>query len=154
MAKGTVTYFNEATKSVGNTLVDWSGVNVKLGLIDNTSAPTADDTDPRWSALGTPDHSANEVTPGGAYPSNGFVLATPASPRTTNSTDYTVDDVSVTKAASSPTNIGWGIIYDLASLRAIAFIEIKDGATLFDLSDVGEDLVITWDAAGVFSITN
>lgn len=152
MAQGDITVFNKFKEDIGDKLLDLSGDTFKLGLVDNTTVPSASTADPRWGTGGTTDFSANEVTPGGNYPAGGVSLSAVITDNWTISggtATFDGDDVSIAKNASNPSGAYWGIIYDSTDTgkRAIAFIDL---AGPIDLS--AGDFTITWNASGIFSI--
>ena len=62
MAAGDIAVFNVFQEKLGESVFNMSTDTFKMGIIDNTSAPTAADADPCWGAGGTTNHSTNEVT--------------------------------------------------------------------------------------------
>ena len=144
MATGDITVFDEAKALMLDG--DWTSTeNVKLALITSAVTPTAADATPALADY-------TEVTAGGNYASGGEVLDTLANCVTEAAGVMTFDDTgaSVTwlQNASNPTNARYGIIYLQTSLDAIAFIDL--GAVI-DMT--AGDLVITWNASGIFTIS-
>jgi len=123
MATGDLTVFDEFTLELGKETHNLPTGNdtLKLGIIDNTAAPTANDATPAWG-----DYSANEIGTGGGY----------TGPVSLTGVDYTEAGGTATLVANSFTisqngsgqgsTTAWGILYNdtAASDQAIAFIEL------------------------------
>jgi hypothetical protein len=146
MATGTVTLFEEFTLQLGseNHILTNGGDVIKLGLIDNTTAPTAGDTSPTWS-----DYSANEVGTGGGYTADGVTLANQSYTEAAGTATFNADDVSFTQNASGFTDAYWGIIYNStnASDMAIGFVELGG-----PVSEVAGPVTISWNENGIFTV--
>jgi len=152
MARGDFALFEAFLEKIGDSVFNLSTDTFKLGLINNTSAPTAADADPRWGNGGTTDHSANEVTPGGNYAAGGISLSAVITDNWALAGGNGVfdgDNVSITQHASSPTNSYWGILYDYTSAgkEAIGYLDLGGPV---DLS--GGDFNITWNGSGIFRL--
>lgn len=144
MAAGDISVFDEAKAYMIDG--DWGSTDsVYLALITSATAPTDADTTPALSDY-------TEVTPGGNYAANGELLDTIANMVTETGGTMTFDDTgaSVTWAqnASNPTNARYGIIHNLTSGDAIAWLDL---GTTVDMT--AGDLTITWNASGIFTIT-
>ena len=148
MARGTITIFDEFVAQLGTKQHNLAagGDVIKVGLIDNTVAPTAGDIAPTWAS-----YSANQVVTTGGYTNGGETLTG----QTYTETDgvATFDDtgnISLAQNASGFTNACWGIIYNNtnASKMAIGFIDLGG-----EISEVDGPVVINWNAAGIFTIS-
>ncbi len=148
MARGDITIFDEAKLAIANGEIDLGTDAINLGLINNTSAPTAGDALPHWGGTGTVNHALNEVGTGGGYtgPVDITVDATEAAGTVT--IDPT-NNPTFSQNGSGPTLIFWGIIYDntIASKRAIAFLDMGGPVSVVD-----GDVTIAWNASGLFTM--
>ena len=153
MAKGDVTLFNSLAEDVQAGVHNFKETHIfKLGLVDGTITPTAADelngTSPRWS-----DYSANDVDAAGNYVADGVTLTYDPATRwdvTAGVGKFDADDVEFAQDASGFTNARWGIIYNDtdASDRAIGFVDLGG-----DVSEQDGPVKITWNAAGIATIT-
>lgn len=108
MAKGDVTVFQEAMLDLlKNVYGDLSSDTLKLGIIDNTSAPTANQTSPGWG-----DFSANEVATTGNYTANGETLTSVSVTMVSGVATITAANVTILEHASGFTDGYYGIVYD------------------------------------------
>ena len=73
MAQGTITLFQEFSKSIGDGRIDLDTHTFKVAFV--TTAPGASDAVPTWGAGGTTNESTNEVSAGGGYSAGGASLA-------------------------------------------------------------------------------
>ena len=144
MARGDFTVFEEFADMLGMELFDFDNDTFKMGLIDNTTPPTAADATPQWS-----DYSANEVGTGGNYTANGETV-----PVTWEEADGVATlnddsgDISLAQDGSGFTDAYWGIFYDSDSGYAIGFLDL-DGP----VSEQDGPVTITFDASGILTIT-
>ena len=144
MAVNDVVVFNEAKAY----MIDggWEAADsIKCAILDNTLAPTAADTAP---ALG----DYTEVGTAGSYVAGGVVLDTLGVMVTQTGAVMTFDsdtDPSWAQNGSNDADASWGLIYNDtdASKLAIAYVELGT----VDMS--AGSLTITWNAAGIFTIT-
>ena len=145
MATGDVTVFEEITKALAEEKFNFTSDTLKLGLIDNTAAPTAADATPTWS-----DYSANEVSTAGGYTANGETLTTVTWTEANGTATLDADNVSLAQNGSGFTDAYWAIIYNdtNASDRAICFIEL-DGP----VSEVAGPININFNASGILTVT-
>lgn len=146
MARGDFTVFEEFAVQLGQELHNFASDTLKLGLIDNTAAPTAADATPAWA-----DYSANEVGTGGGYPANGISLS--GVTWTEAGGVATLDDtgnISLSQNASGFTDAYWGILYNdtAAGDQAIGFLDLGG-----PVSEVTGPIAITWAAGGIVTIT-
>ena len=149
MAAGDVTVFEQFYVDVQEGVHDLETDTIKLGLIDDTLAPTAADSDPRWGAGGSTNLSTNEVTPGGNYSAGGQEIANPTVTLVSNQGRFDGDDVDIAQDASNPTDARYGIIYNdtAAGKNAIAWLDL--GASS-DLS--AGPFSVDWNASGIFEM--
>ncbi len=152
MATGSCTFFDRFILDLGDKVHLLSSDNINMGIVTNTTVPTAATADPRWGAGGTTNFSSNEVTPGGNYSTGGPELtAVITDPWTavTGGAKLDLDNVSIAANASNPTGAYWGIVYNNTATgkQCIGFIEL---GTAVDLTG---GLTVTWAAGGFGDIT-
>ena len=149
MAAGDVVFFDQYMVDVQEGVHNQETDSFKLGIVDNTTAPSATTADPRWGAGGTTDFSANEVTPGGNYSAGGPSIANPTVTLTGGAGVFDGDDISIAQDGSNPSGAYWGIIYNdtAAGKNAIGSVEL---GTNLDLS--AGPFSVTWNASGISSI--
>ena len=151
MAQGDVIVFSRGKERMGD--ADFgalSGAVVHVALTDGVTAPVENASDPRWAAAGSPDFSAEEVTPGGNYAAGGAAVdGADTWTLTTNVATFDLNDQTWAQNASNPTD----------ATECIGYINDANDYALFFL-DIGGvfnmttgDLVITWNANGVFTLT-
>ena len=132
---------------------DFSSIStavVHIAITDGTTAPIENATDPRWAAGGSPDFSAEEVTPGGNYSAGGQVVDGADTWVLSGAiVTFDLDDFTWAQNGSNPTNAAdiIGYVND-ANDYALFFLDI---GTTFDMTT--GDLVITWNVLGVFTLT-
>jgi hypothetical protein len=107
MATGDVTIFEEVAEMIGEETFNFESDTLKLGLIDNSTPPTAADATPRWA-----DYSGNEVSTAGGYTANGETLASVTYTEADGVATLDADNVSLSQDGSGFTDAYWGIIYD------------------------------------------
>lgn len=150
MARGDVKWFaayEKAAKSgVGFNL---TSDTLKLGIVNNTTAPSVSTNDPRWGAGGTTDFSANQVATGTAY-TGPITLSSVTYNRSNGVVTLDAADITVAQDASGFTNGYYGIIYDdtVAGKYAIGFIDLGGPVSI-----QGGALNITWNASGILTET-
>jgi len=145
MAQGDFTVFDEFVLDIGKEIHDLSSDTLKLGLIDNTTPPTAGDATPVWG-----DYSGNEVGTGGGYVADGITLS--GVTFTEEDGTATLDDsgnISLAQDGSGFTDAYWGILYNstAAGGNAIGFLEL-DGP----VSEQAGPVNINWNASGILTI--
>ena len=150
MAQGDVVVFNQFKEDFGDVLHHMSSASFFVGLINNATSLSADLSDCRWGAGGTTNLKSNEVSVGGNYVADG-TSASPADPWTRSGATATFDltDITWSQNASNPASATWAVVYNNsdAGLRALNFLDLGG---LFDMTT--GDLVITWNASGVFTL--
>ena len=144
MATGDVTIFEEFVDQIGEEKHNFDSDTLKLGLIDNSTPPTAADATPTWS-----DYSGNEVSTAGGYTSNGETLTTVTWQEASGTATLNADDVSLSQDGSGFTDAYWGILYNdtEATDMAIAFVELGG-----PVSEQAGDITISWNATGILTI--
>lgn len=146
MAQGDVVVFNEALAYLldgGFEAAD----DIKVAIVTNAVNPAQGDTTP---ALG----DYTEVSSAGSYTAGGTSLGNIGTLVTQSSNVMTFDSATNptwTTNASNGTNAYWGIVYNDtdAGDRAIAFVDLGGPVNM-----VTTALTITWNASGIFTITN
>ena len=146
MARGDWTTFEEAALSVGSGLFDFTSHTLKLGLVNNSTVPTAADATPTWG-----DYSGNEVSTSGGYSASGIALSSVS--YTEASGAATLDDsgnISLAQDASGFTDAYWGILYDssTSSSNAIGFLDLGG-----PVSEQAGAITITRNASGICAVT-
>jgi hypothetical protein len=145
MATGDVTIFDEAKAYMIDG--DWASTDdIKLAILDNTTAPAASTATP---ALG----DFTEVGAAGTYTAGGTSLGSLAACVT--EAGGTMKFTSATNPtwaqdASNDTDAHWGLIYNdtQAGDPAIAFVELGGPVDM-----TAGSLTVTWNASGIFTIT-
>ena len=145
MATGDFTPFEEATLDIFNGVHNLGSDTILVGLIDNTTPPTAADATPRWA-----DYVANEVGTGGNYTANGITLSgTGTSEAAGTATFDDSGNISIAQDASGFTDAYWGIVYNGTATNdeALGFIELGG-----PVSEVAGPITITWNVSGILAI--
>jgi len=121
MSRGTATMFDEFLLDALSKLHDISTETIRIGIVDATITPAADDGSPRWG-----DYSANEVTDAGGYPPGGLTLTTVVLSVIAGVVTLTSDDASIPMDALGFINGHWGIIYndDATNDEALGYIDL------------------------------
>lgn len=107
MAKGDIIVFQELLLRMGKGELDLSTDTLRVGIVDNTITPAADDTTPTWG-----DYSANEVVSTGNYVAGGMTLATVTFTMVSGLATLAAGNVSIAMHASGFLDGYWGIVYD------------------------------------------
>ncbi len=145
MATGDFTLFEEYAEQSGNKEHNLSSDTIKLGLIDNTASPAANDGTPTWG-----DYSDNEVGTGGNYTANGETIANQSWTETDGVGTFDGDDITLAQHESGFTDAYWGILYNAthASNMAIGFLELGG-----PVSEQEGQVEIRWHTDGIFTHT-
>lgn len=122
MAKGTATAFDEYLLDANKGVHDLSANILKMGFVDDTIVPAADQATPRWS-----DFSANEVSTAGGYPSGGIVLATVTYTLIAGVPTLKADDIELAMNAAGFTDAAYGIVYNSSATNGEALGSIDFG---------------------------
>jgi hypothetical protein len=145
MATGDVTIFEEVAEMIGEETFNFESDTLKLGLIDNSTPPTAADATPRWA-----DYSGNEVSTAGGYTADGETLASVTYTEADGVATLDADNVSLSQDGSGFTDAYWGIIYDDTATNdeAIGFVELGG-----PVSEQAGPVAINWNASGIMTVT-
>jgi hypothetical protein len=145
MATGDVTIFEEVAEMIGEETFNFESDTLKLGLIDNSTPPTAADATPRWG-----DYSGNEVSTAGGYTADGETLASVTYTEADGVATLDADNVSLSQDGSGFTDAYWGIIYDDTATNdeAIGFVELGG-----PVSEQAGPVAINWNASGIMTVT-
>jgi hypothetical protein len=149
MAQGDIIIFDQYCLDIGKKLIDNSADVLKLALVNSTTTPTTTTADPRWGAGGTTNFSSNEVTAGGNYTAGGSTLASVTFTLSGGKAVFDAADITWSQNASNPTTARWAILYDNTDTGKRCLLAVDLGST-FDMTT--GDLVITWNASGIFDI--
>lgn len=146
MARGDFTLFEEFAENIGEH--DLSADTLKLGIVDNTLAPTAATATPTWG-----DFSANEVATTGGYTADGETLTYAGVTRWEEADGVATldaDNISLSQDASGFTDAYYAILYNSthASDLAIGFIDLGG-----PVSEQAGPVAINWNASGVLTVT-
>ena len=147
MARGDFTLFEEFADQLGseNHNLENGGDTIKLGIVDDTLAPTAADGTPTWG-----DYSANEVATTGGYTANGETLANQAFTEVDGVATFDADNIVLSQDGSGFTDAHYAILYNdtNATDMAIGFLDLGG-----PVSEQDGDVTIAWNASGIFTIT-
>lgn len=150
MATGDVSWFDQALADVANKKHNLftGGDTIKLGLVDDTTTPTASASDPRWGAGGSTNFSTWQVGTGGTE-YTGPITLTSTGALSGGKFVFDASDVTIDQDASGFTDARWGIIYNdtSAGKEALAWVDLGS-----DRSIVTGPLTITWNASGILTI--
>jgi len=143
MARGDIHWFNRALFDAAKKLHDLSSDALKLGIVNNTTAPTVNTADPRWGSGGTTDFSANQVATATGY-TGPISLTTVTFTQVSNIPTLRADIVTIPQDAGGFSNGYWGIIYNNtdAGKRALAYVDLG-GA----VGNVNGPIDIDWNGA-------
>lgn len=146
MALGDVVVFNEALGFLFDGGFE-AADDIKVAICDNTTAPTQSTASP---ALGL----FTQVGTGGSYVAGGTSLGTLGTCVTQSSTTMTFDSATNPTwpaNAGNDTDAYWGIIYNDTdgTDRAIAYVDLGGPVNMQTTA-----LTITWNASGIFTVTN
>lgn len=146
MAQGDVVVFNEALAFLINGGFE-AADDIKVAICDNTASPTQNQASPTLSDF-------TEVGASGSYTAGGASLGNLGTLVTQSSNVMTFDSAtnpSWTANGSNDTDAYWGIIYNDTdgTDRAIAYVDLGGPVNMATTA-----LQITWNASGIFTITN
>lgn len=150
MAQGDVVVYNQFKEGLGDGLHDLSSASCWVALVTNAATQSAAVADPRWGSGGSTNLSSNQVSVGGNYATGG-VSASPSDPWTRSGATCTFDLTNITwsQNASNPKSATWAVGYNNSDSGKRAIFSVDLGG-LFDMTT--GDLVITWNASGVFTL--
>lgn len=149
MANGSISWFAQALLDLGNKVHDLDADDLRVGFITSAVTPAIGDAAPHWGGTGTTNFNTNEVTAGGNYPAEGYVLVSVSWSLVSNVPTLRATDISIAQHASNPTNARWGIVYNNtdANKRAIGFLDfgsardLTAGDFLFNFGGAGTDVL-------------
>ena len=144
MARGDFTLFDEFVDQLGEEGHNFSSDTLKLGIIDNTAAPTAADATPTWA-----DYSANEVSAAGGYVANGISLTGVTWTETGGTATLDANNIALSQNGSGFTNGYWGILYNDTNPTdmAIGFVDLGG-----PVSEQAGPVNINWNASGIATV--
>ena len=145
MARGDLTVFEEFADQLGEEKHNFASDVLKVGIIDNTAAPTAADATPTWG-----DYSANEVATTGNYTANGETIGTVTWNEAAGVATLDGADVVISQSGTGFTDGYWAIIYNdtEATDMAIAYVDLGG-----PVSEQDGDVTISWNASGILTVT-
>ena len=146
MARNDWVTFQEFAKDLGDKTHALASDTLKLGIVDATKTPTANDATPTWS-----DYSANDVSAAGGYVADGIALT--GVTWTEAAGVATLDDtanVTLAQDASGFEDGYWGILYNdtAATDECIGFLDLGG-----PVSEVAGSITVTWNASGILTVT-
>lgn len=146
MATGTVKWFAQALEDLGKKVHNLSADTLKLGIIDNTVAPTLATADPRWGAGGSTDFSAHQVSTSGTSYTGPVTLTTVTWTLVANVPTLRADNVVLAQDVTGFTNGAYGIIYNdtSAGKQCVGYVELSAAG---GISLVTGSLTIDWNGA-------
>ena len=145
MARNDWVTFEEYGKDVMDGAHNHDSDTFKVGLIDNSTPPTAADASPTWS-----DYSGNEVS-GTGYTAGGATLSGTSTAEAAGVTTFDdTGNVTWSQNGAGPTNVYWAVLYNdtAASDQAVGFLDMGGPVSLQD-----GDISITWNASGILTTT-
>jgi hypothetical protein len=146
MATGTVKWFAQALKDLGNKIHDMDSDTLKFGIVNATTVPTLSTAAPHWGGTGTTNFATNQVGTSGTSYTGPITLANKVWDLFSNVATFRADTITLAQDASGFTNGAYGIIFNDsdANKRAIGFVELSASAAA---SLVAGQLVIDWSGA-------
>ena len=159
MAQGTITLFNEFSKSIADGRIDLDTHTIKAALVTlqvgGTPTIAATNAVPCWGAGGSTNLASSEVAAGGGYTAGGISLTFVTWTQSSGVATFDAADISWTSAASGdPATIKTLVLYsDTATNKdAIGFMDMTtDGITAISL--LSGNVSVTWNASGIFAHT-
>ncbi len=145
MATGDITWFEEARTL--DYFAAWALTDdIKVAILDNTTAPTAADATPALADY-------TEVGTAGSYTAGGTSIGDWGTVWSEASGTGTMDSAtnpSWAKDASNDTDAHWGLIYNdtQAGDPAIGFVDLGGPVDM-----TAGSLTITWNASGIATLT-
>lgn len=152
MARGDIKWFAQALHDLGNKIHDMDGDDFRLGIVNNSTAPTVDTAAPHWGGTGTTNFATNQVGTATAY-TGPIVLATEQWALIAGGPRWRVTgDVTIAQDAGGFTTGYWGIIYNNtdANKRAIGYVDLGG-----PVGNQSGPITIEWNGANqdVLSLT-
>ena len=152
MATGTIKWFAQGLKDLGDKIHDLSSDTLKLGIVTTATVPTLSTAAPHWGGTGTTNFATNQVSTGGTQYTGPKTLSSVTWTLVSNVPTLRATDIAMTIDASGFTTGAYGIIYNDtdANKRALGFVELSSGGTL---SLVAGGVTIDWGGAGTDILT-
>jgi hypothetical protein len=158
MATGSVIVFDQAVIDILNKVHNFSGDDLRLGLVTTATTPLKTTPAPHWGGTGTTNFAANQVSTAGTSYTGPVSLTGELVSNSSGIISFSANKIGpLAQDAAGPANIGWGIIYNNtdANKRAICAVELSASGTL---SLVAGPVEIRWngtDGVGfVFRVPN
>lgn len=158
MAQGTLTLFNEFSKSIGDGRIDLDTHTFYAALttlqVGGTPTIAATDAVPCWGAGGTTNLSTSEVAATGGYTAGGIALTSVTWTQASGVCTFDAANISWTSAGSDPTTIKSLVVYDNTATNkdAVGFMDMtSDGVTAISLA--AGNINVNWSASGIFTTT-
>lgn len=147
MARGDVGVFGQALLDLHNGVFNLDGDTINLGIVDNTTTPTASTAAPHWGGTGTTDFATNEVSTAGGYTGPTDVAGATSGATGTVTFDLATNPT-FSQNASGATDCYWGILYDNtdANKRCIGWVDLGGPVSI-----AAGDVTITWNASGFWT---
>ena len=132
MATGTIKWFAQGLKDLGDKIHDLSSDTLKLGIVTTATVPTLSTAAPHWGGTGTTNFATNQVSTGGTQYTGPKTLASVTWTLVSNVPTLRAADIAMTIDASGFTTGAYGIIYNDtdANKRALGFVELSAAGTL------------------------
>jgi len=161
MAQGTITLYQEFSKSIGDGRIDLDTHTFKVAFVSVAAGTTpviASAAVPCWGAGGTTNVSSSEVSAGGGYTAGGAALTTPTYTQSGGTATFDDGAASITwtsAASGDPTNIKTAVIYDDGATNkdCIGFIDMTSDGGTTPISLLAGDITLTWNASGIFTLS-
>ena len=159
MTQGTITLFNEFSKSIADGRIDLDTDTIKAAFttLQAGGTPTIAATDPIpcWGAGGSTNLQSSEVAAGGGYTAGGKALSSISWAQAAGVGTFDAADLTWTSAGSGdPATIKTLVLYSdtAANKDAIGFMDLTtDGITAISL--LSGNITITWNVLGIFTVT-
>jgi hypothetical protein len=143
MARGDIVLFNAFAYDYGNKIHDFDSDTFKLGIVDDTITPAADDTTPTWA-----DYSDNEVSNAGGYTTGGETLTGVTATETGGVLTFDSNNVTLAQNAAGFTDGYWGILYNSTAAGKNAFAYVDLGGPV---SEAAGPIACNWNVLGIFT---
>ena len=142
MARNDWVTFQEFSKDLGDGTHALAAGVLKLGIVDDTITPTANDETPVWA-----DYSDNEVSTAGGYPADGITLS--GVTWTEAGGVSTLDDtgnIAIVKNVAGFDDGYWGILYNssAATDECIGFLDLGG-----PVKETEGTIDVVWAALGI-----
>lgn len=150
MARGDVHLFaNFQQKALSGVSFNLATDTLKLGIINNTVAPSVTTPDPRWGAGGATDFSADQVATGTGY-TGPIALTGDTFTLTGAVSSLKANNVVIPQDASGFSNAYWGILYDATTAGNYCVGLVDLGGPI---GNVNGPINLNWNASGIETFT-